>query len=222
MISEKQKLTIHRSPFTINMNDVKFNKILLFINALVPLALLGFDAWQGNLGANPVEFFLRTTGVLTLVFLMITLSVTPVRKYFGWNNLVKFRRMLGLYAFFYGFLHLITYSIFDKSLSIPAIIADVWQRPFIAIGMFAFFLLIPLAVTSTNGMIKRVGGKNWSRLHKLTYPIAILGVIHFWMIVKSDVFYPALFGIVLAVLLFYRIYNAQQKPTAQKSKVHEV
>jgi methionine sulfoxide reductase heme-binding subunit len=197
------------------MNDVKFNKILLFTNALVPLGLLGFDAWRGNLGANPVEFFLRTTGVLTLVFLLITLSVTPLRKYFGWNNLVKLRRMLGLYAFFYGFLHLITYSIFDKSLSIPAIIADVWQRPFIAIGMCAFFLLIPLAVTSTNGMIKRIGGKNWSRLHKLTYPIAILGVIHFWMIVKSDVFYPALFGIVLAVLLFYRIYDAKPKPKAK-------
>ncbi len=203
------------------MDDVKFNKILLFINALVPLAMLGFDARGGSLGANPIEFFLRTTGVLTLGFLLITLSVTPVRKYFGWNSLVKFRRMLGLYAFFYGFLHLITYSIFDKSLSISAIISDVWQRPFIAIGMLAFFLLIPLAVTSTNGMIKRLGGKNWTRLHKLTYPIAILGVIHFWMIVKSDVFYPALFGIVLAVLLFYRIYNAQKKPTVPKSKTQE-
>lgn len=193
------------------MTDIKFNKILLFTNALVPLGLLGFDAWRGNLGANPVEFFLRTTGVLTLVFLLITLSVTPLRKYFGWNNLVKFRRMLGLYAFFYGFLHLITYSIFDKSLSFSAIASDVWQRPFIAVGMLAFFLLIPLAITSTNGMIKRLGGKNWARLHKLTYLIAILGVIHFWMIVKSDVFYPALFGIVLAILLFYRIYNARQK-----------
>ena len=123
--------------------------------------------------------------------------------------------MLGLFAFFYGFLHLVTYSIFDKSLSIPAIISDIWQRPFIAIGMSAFFLLIPLAVTSTNGMIKRLGGKNWTRLHKLSYLIAILGVLHFYMIVKSDVFYPALFGIVLAVLLFYRIYNAQQKPKAK-------
>ncbi len=192
------------------MTDLKFNKILLFTNALVPLALLGFDALRGNLGANPVEFFLRTTGVLTLVFLLITLSVTPLRKYFGWNNLVKFRRMLGLYAFFYGFLHLVTYSIFDKSLSLSAIVSDVWQRPFIAVGMLAFFLLIPLAVTSTNGMIKRLGGKKWARLHRLTYVVAILGVIHFWMIVKSDVFYPALFGIILAVLLFYRIYNAKK------------
>lgn len=203
------------------MNDIKFNKILLFTNALVPLGLLAFDAWRGNLGANPVEFFLRTTGVLTLVFLLITLSVTPLRKYFGWNNLVKFRRMLGLYAFFYGFLHLVTYSIFDKSLSLGAIISDVWQRPFIAVGMLAFFLLIPLAATSTNGMIKRLGGKNWARLHKLTYVIAILGVIHFWMIVKSDVFYPALFGSVLAVLLFYRIYNAKQKPKVEKAKTQE-
>ena len=203
------------------MQDIKFNKILLFTNALVPLALLGWDAWRGNLGANPVEFFLRTTGVLTLVFLLVTLSVTPVRKYFGWNDLVKFRRMLGLYAFFYGALHLITYSVFDKSLSLRAIAADVWQRPFIAVGMLAFFLLIPLAVTSTNGMIKRLGGKNWARLHKLTYAVAILGVVHFWMIVKSDVFYPALFGIALAVLLFYRLYNARQKPKASKTGVQE-
>ena len=193
------------------MNDIKFNQILLFINALVPLALLSFDAFRGNLGANPIEFFLRTTGVLTLLFLLITLSVTPLRKYFGWSNLIKFRRMLGLFAFFYGVLHLVTYSIFDKSLSATAIAADVWQRPFIAVGMLAFFLLIPLAVTSTNGMIKRLGGKNWARLHKLTYVAAILGVIHFWMIVKSDVFYPLLFGIVLAGLFFYRIYNAKRK-----------
>lgn len=202
------------------MQDIKFNKIILFTNALVPLGLVGFDAFRGNLGANPVEFFLRTTGVLTLVFLLVTLSVTPLRKYTGWNNLVKFRRMLGLFAFFYGFLHLVTYSIFDKSLSIPAIISDIWQRPFIAIGMSAFFLLIPLAVTSTNGMIKRLGGKNWTRLHKLSYLIAILGVLHFYMIVKSDVFYPALFGIVLAILLFYRIYNAKQKPQLRAQKTN--
>ncbi len=199
------------------MDDIKFNKILLFSNALVPLAFLAFDGFRGNLGANPIEFFLRTTGVLTLIFLLVTLAVTPLRKYFGWNSLIKFRRMLGLYAFFYGFLHLITYSIFDKSFNLSAIAADVWQRPFIAVGMLAFFLLIPLAVTSTNGMIKRLGGKNWSKLHKLTYPIAILGVIHFWMIVKSDLKYPFLFAVVLAILLGYRIYNAYQKPKPIKA-----
>jgi sulfoxide reductase heme-binding subunit YedZ len=208
------------------MNDVKFNKILLFTNALVPLAFLLFDAWQAKLGANPVEFFLRTTGVLTLIFLLITLAITPLRKIFGWNNLIKFRRMLGLYAFFYGCLHLVTYSIFDKSLSLTAIVEDVWKRPFIAVGMLAFFLLIPLAVTSTNGMIKRLGGKNWARLHKLTYLIAILGVIHFWMIVKSDIFYPAIFGFVLAILFIYRVYSEKQKPKRSSprnnTKKHEV
>ena len=193
------------------MQDVKFHKIVISINSLIPLALFGWDASFGELGANPTEFFIRTTGVLTLVFLLITLSVTPLRKYYGWNNLIKFRRMLGLYAFFYGFLHLVAYSIFDKSFSLSAVAADVWQRPFILVGMLAFFLLLPLAITSTNGMIKRIGGKNWARLHKATYAAAILGVIHFWMIVKSDVFYPFLFGLILAGLLGYRISLANKK-----------
>ncbi len=187
------------------MQDVKFHKILISINAFIPLAFIAYDAYHGSLGANPIEFFLRTTGVLTLTFLLITLLVTPLRKIFGWNVLIKFRRMLGLYAFFYAVIHLITYSIFDKSLDIASIVGDVWQRPFIAIGMLAFAMLVPLAVTSTNGMVKRLGGKNWARQHKLTYLAAILGVIHFWMIVKSDIFYPAMFGLVLAVLLGYRL-----------------
>ena len=190
------------------MTDAKFIKIVIFINALVPLAILGYDGLNGNLGANPIEFFLRTTGVLTLVFLMLTLAVTPLRKIFECNDLIKSRRMLGLYAFFYAFLHLITYSIFDKSLDLRAIAADVLQRPFIAVGMLAFFLLVPLAATSTNGMIKRLGGKNWAKLHKLTYLIAILGVIHFWLIVKSDLRYPVFFAFILVLLLGYRLYAA--------------
>jgi len=185
---------------------------LIAVNALIPLALLAFDGWRGRLGANPIEFFLRTTGVLTLVFLIVTLSVTPLRKMFGWNSLIKYRRMLGLFAFFYGTLHLLTYSVFDRSLSLPGIVGDVAQRPFIAIGMAAFFILIPLAVTSTKGWVKRLGGKRWARLHRLTYVAAILGVIHFWMIVKSDVFYPALFGIVLAGLLVYRFMPKGKAP----------
>ncbi len=206
--------SIHRLSF---MNDVKFNKIVIFINSLVPLALLAWDALFGRIGANPIEFFLRTTGILTLVFLFITLSVTPLRKYYGWNQLVKFRRMLGLYAFFYGFLHLVTYSIFDKSLSFSAIVGDVWERPFIAVGMISFFLLIPLAITSTNGMIKRLGGKNWQKLHRLTYVAAIGGVVHFWMIVKSDLTYPILFGLILAILLGYRIYANNSQIQATKT-----
>lgn len=198
------------------MNDAKFNKILIFVNSLVPLALLAWDAWSGRLGANPVEFFLRTTGVLTLVFLLITLAVTPLRKISGWNQLVKFRRMLGLYAFFYGGLHLITYSVFDKNLSFSAIAEDVWQRPFIAVGMLSFFLLVPLALTSTNGMIKRLGGKRWARLHKLTYAVSVGGVAHYYLIAKSDIVYPALFAIVLALLLGYRVYAT--KPKTQPSK----
>lgn len=198
------------------MNDVKFNSILISLNSLIPLLLLAYDGFRGQLGANPIEFFLRTTGVLTLSFLLITLTVSPLRRIFGWNSLIKYRRMLGLFAFFYGCVHLVTYSIFDKSLGFSAIVADVIQRPFIAIGMMAFTLLIPLAITSTNGMVKRLGGKNWARLHRLTYVAAVLGVIHFWMIVKSDIFYPFLFGLVLAVLLSIRLWRLKKRVVPQK------
>jgi sulfoxide reductase heme-binding subunit YedZ len=189
------------------MNDQGFNKILISTNALLPLGLLAFDFYRGALGANPLEFFLRASGVLTLLFVVVPLSVTPLRKIFGWNGLIKYRRMLGLYAFFYGCVHLITYSIFDKSLEMQEIVRDVIQRPFIAVGMAALLLMVPLAATSTNGMIKRLGGKNWSKLHKLTYAVPVLGVIHFWMIVKSDVFYPALFAVAVALVLGYRLFS---------------
>lgn len=190
------------------MKDVQFNKLLISLNAFVPLALFASDLARGNVGTNPVEFFLRTSGVLTLIALIVTLSVTPLRKLFGWNGLVKYRRMLGLYAFFYAFLHLITYSVFDKSGSVSAIAGDVFERPFIAVGMVAFLILVPLAVTSTNGMIKRIGGRQWARLHKLTYAVPVLGVIHFYMIVKSDIFYPVIFGVIVAALLGFRVYSA--------------
>lgn len=196
------------------MQDTKFNKILISLNAFIPLILFAWDGFRGNLGTNPIEFFLRTTGVLCLISLLITLSVTPLRKIFGWNSLIKYRRMLGLYAFFYGTLHLISYSIFDKSLSLSAIVSDTFQRPFIAVGMLAFSLMIPLAVTSTNAMIKRLGGKRWAKLHKLTYLIAIGGVLHFYLIVKSDIFYPAIFGLILTVLLGYRAFEANKKSAA--------
>lgn len=202
------------------MQDVRFNKILISLNALVPLILFAWDGFRGNLGTNPIEFFLRTTGVLTLVFLLITLSITPLRKIFGWNSLIKYRRMLGLYAFFYGVLHLITYSIFDKSLSLSAIVSDTFQRPFIAIGMVAFSLMIPLAVTSTNAMIKWLGGKRWAKLHKLTYLIAIGGVLHFYLIVKSDIFYPVVFGLILAILLGYRLFEANKSPKTENVKTN--
>jgi sulfoxide reductase heme-binding subunit YedZ len=196
------------------MSDVRFNKLLISVNALIPLALLGIDWYRGQLGANPIEFFLRTTGVLTLIFVMITLAVTPLRRFFGWNSLIKYRRMLGLYAFFYACVHLVTYSIFDKSLDLSAIAGDGVQRPFIAVGMAAFVMLVPLAATSTNGWVKRLGGKRWAKLQRLTYLIAVFGVIHFWMIVKSDVFYPAIFGAVGAALLGIRVYWKFKTSTA--------
>src|SRR6195256_4959642 len=141
------------------MKDTAFTKFLIFINSLVPLSLLLWDVYHKRVGANPLEYVTRTTGMLTLVFLLMTLAVTPVRKIFALHWLIKFRRMLGLFAFFYGFLHLMTYIWFDRSLSLKTVPGDVATRPFIAVGMAAFFLMIPLALTSTNKMIKRLGGK---------------------------------------------------------------
>jgi sulfoxide reductase heme-binding subunit YedZ len=195
--------------------DTKFSKVLLFINSLVPLVLLGWDWYHKKLGANPLEFVTRTTGMLTLIFLLLSLAVTPVRKISGWNFLGKFRRMIGLYAFFYGFLHLITYVWFDRFFSIKSIAGDIIQRPFIAIGMASFFLMVPLAITSTNAMVKRLGGKRWSKLHKLVYLTAIGGVVHYYMLVKSDTRQPLTFAFVLALLLGYRIYAANQTPKSR-------
>ena len=185
------------------MKDTQFAKALLFINSLIPLML--WDTYGKQVGANPLEFVTRTTGVLTIVFLLLSLTVTPLRRITGANWLVKFRRMLGLYAFFYGFLHLMTYVSFDRFFKLKTIPSDVAQRPFIAVGMFTFFLMVPLAVTSTNNMVKRLGGKRWNRLHKLTYLAGVGGVLHYWMLVKSDTRIPLTFGFVLLVLLGYRL-----------------
>src|SRR5882762_1639190 len=151
------------------MTDTRFSKLVLIINSLVPLTLMLWDVYHKRVGANPVEFVTRTTGMLTLVFLMLSLAVTPARKITGANWLIKFRRMIGLFAFFYGFLHLLTYVAFDRFFHLTTIPADVVKRPFITVGMAAFFLMVPLAITSTNKMVKRLGGKRWSRLHKVVY-----------------------------------------------------
>ncbi|MDQ2922187.1 MAG: sulfoxide reductase heme-binding subunit YedZ [Acidobacteriota bacterium] len=186
------------------MKDARFSKFILFINALVPLALLLWDVYHKRVGANPLEFVTRTTGMLTLVFLMLTLAVTPVRTITRLNWLIKFRRMLGLFAFFYGFLHLTTYIWFDRYFNLKSVPGDVASRPFIAIGMAGFILLVPLAITSTNKMVKRLGGKRWSGLHKLIYLAGIAGVLHFWMLVKSDTRLPMTFAFVLALLFAFR------------------
>jgi sulfoxide reductase heme-binding subunit YedZ len=199
------------------LKEIKFYKIVVFINSLVPLVLMAWDWYHGQLGANPVEFLTRTTGMLTLVFLLVSLAVTPLRKLTSVQWLIQFRRMLGLYAFFYGFLHLTTYIWFDRSFNIKSTITDIYARPFIAIGMFSFFLLVPLAITSTKGWIKRLGGKRWARLHKLVYVAAIGGVIHFWMLVKSDIRLPIRFAFLLVVLLGSRlvITHLKQKTPAR-------
>ncbi len=193
-------------------SDTRFHRQLILFNGLLPALLMLLDAWRGRLGANPVEFVTRTTGVLTLVFLVLTLLVTPLRKIFGLNWLLKQRRLLGLYAFFYGFAHLITYIAGDRDWQILTIASDIYKRPFIAVGMASFLLMVPLAVTSTNAMIKKLGGKRWNQLHRLTYVIIIGGVVHYYMIVKSDITYPVAFAIVAAVLLGYRIVASMKKP----------
>ncbi len=196
------------------MQDIKFARFLVFTNSLVPLTLLLWDAWHDRLGANPLEFVTRTTGMLALVFLLLSLSITPLRKVTGYNWLIKFRRMIGLYAFFYALLHFITYLWFDKFFSLKNIVSDTLARPFIAVGMLTFFLLVPLAATSTNGMIKRLGGKRWNKLHKLVYVAGAGGALHYWMLVKSDTSQPLLFIAALTLLLLYRFRNAQsQTPT---------
>ncbi|MBC8032237.1 MAG: sulfoxide reductase heme-binding subunit YedZ [Pyrinomonadaceae bacterium] len=188
------------------MKDTRFPKFLIFINALVPLALMLWDVYQRRVGANPLEFVTRTTGMLTLVFLMITLAVSPLRQITRLNWLVEFRRLLGLFAFFYGVLHLITYIWFDRFFNFKSVPGDVVSRPFIAIGMLAFFLMAPLAITSTNKMVKRLGGKRWNQLHKLVYVAGIAGVLHFWLLVKSDTRLPLTFGFVLMLLLAHRLF----------------
>lgn len=189
-----------------------FPKLVVFINSLIPLALLLWDVSRNRVGPNPLEFATRTTGMLTLVFLCLTLAVTPLRKIFGLNSLVKYRRMLGLFAFFYGSLHLLTYIWFDRWFNLLSTAEDVVQRPFILVGMTAFLLMVPLAITSTNRMVKRLGGKSWARLHRLAYVAAIAGVVHFWMLVKSDTRLPLTFGFIVLFLLGYRLLNWYSPP----------
>jgi len=193
-----------------------FPKLVIFINSLIPLALLLWDVYRKQVGPNPLDFATKTTGMLTLIFLSLTVAVTPLRKIFGINALVKYRRMLGLFAFFYGALHLLTYVWFDRLFDLKSVGQDVVRRPFILVGMTAFFLMFPLAITSTNKMVKRLGGKRWARLHRLVYVAAVAGVVHFWMLVKSDTRLPLTFGFVVLFLLGYRLlakYLPAPRPT---------
>ena len=188
------------------MRGARLLKPLIFAAALGPLAYLALGAWQGTLGANPIETITRSTGIWTLRFILITLAVTPLRRLSGWNEIIRFRRMLGLFAFFYGSLHLLTYVWLDQFFDWAAIVKDVAKRPFITAGFSAYVLLVPLAITSTAGMIRRLGGRTWRRLHRLAYVTAALGVVHYWWLVKADIRPPRNYAIVLGVLLFARAY----------------
>ncbi|MDH3669875.1 MAG: sulfoxide reductase heme-binding subunit YedZ [Gammaproteobacteria bacterium] len=181
-------------------------KPVLFVLCLAPLAWLVWDGVTNNLGANPVETVRRYTGDWTLRFLLIALTVTPLRRLTGWHVVIRLRRMLGLFAFLYACLHFVSYIWLDQFFMWDAIIEDILDRPYITVGVASFLLLIPLAVTSTNGMVRRLGGRRWQRLHQLVYVIAVLGVIHFLWLVKSDISEPVIYGAILALLLGFRLF----------------
>ncbi len=184
---------------------IRWIKVGIFIACLIPLGRLGWGAYTQNLGANPIEKITHTTGDWTLSLLLVTLSVTPLRKLLGVPALIKFRRMLGLFAFFYACLHFTTYIWLDKFFNFHEMLVDVAKRKFITVGFTAFVLLIPLALTSTKGWIRRLGGKRWQALHRLIYVSAIAGVIHYLWLVKADIRKPLEYGAVLALLLGYRV-----------------
>src|SRR5213594_4774200 len=182
----------------------KWTKVDDLLLCLVPLAALIWRAIHIGLGANPVEFIQLTTGRWTLRFLIITLCITPFRKLLDLPDLIRFRRMLGLFAFFYVCLHFLTYLGPDQSFDLAAIWKDVAKRPFITVGFAGFVLLIPLAVTSTAGWIRRLGGKRWQMLHRLIYFSALAGVVHYYWLVKSDIRKPVRYGAIVILLLAYR------------------
>lgn len=189
---------------TLNSTRVRQLKMLVFALCLVPTAVLIYSGFSGALGANPLETITHETGQWALRLLLITLAVTPLREVFGWNRLIQFRRMLGLFAFFYLCLHLSTYVVFDHFFDLRGIVEDVLERPYITLGMSAFLLLLPLAVTSTNGWIRRLG-RNWQRLHRLVYLAAIVAVAHFLWLVKADLREPLIYAAILAALLTFRL-----------------
>jgi methionine sulfoxide reductase heme-binding subunit len=218
-------------------------KPLVFLAALGPFGYLVWAALTGNLSANPLSDLTNETGVWTLRFICITLAITPARKVTGWNRLVKFRRMAGLFAFFYGTLHLLTYAIADRFAGLDqagawveaigaghlpggALVAstfsalaksigeDIYKRPFITIGFAAWLTMLPLAITSTAGWIRRLGGKRWNRLHRLVYLTGVLGPLHYWWLVKADVNRPLTYAAVVAIVLGARAYYSRGRKPA--------
>ena len=191
--------------------QIKWIKAAIFIACLIPLALIVWRALTGRLTANPIEDITHYTGWWTLTFLMITLSVTPLRRWLDLPWLLRFRRMLGLFAFFYACMHFSIWLVLDQFFDWEAMVKDVIKRPYITVGFSALLLLMPLAATSTNAMVRRLGAKRWQLLHRLVYLIATLGVLHFWWLVKKDIREPLAFALVLALLLGVRVYYLRSK-----------
>ena len=185
----------------------KWAKVAVFVLSAWPLLFIVWRTVRGDLTANPVEFYQHQTGDWTLRFLVFTLCITPFRKILNLPELIRFRRMLGLFAFFYVCLHFLTYLGPDQGFSLSGMLADVAKRPFITVGFLAFVLLIPLALTSTAGWIRRLGGKRWQMLHRAIYFAAALGVVHYYWLVKSDIRKPAFYGALVGILLAWRIWS---------------
>ncbi len=200
-------------PRTVSAAQLRGLKVALFAACLVPfvmtvLAVFGVAGF--SLGANPVEELIHRNGLWGLRFLLITLAITPLRRMTGMLWLVRLRRMFGLFAFFYVVVHFLCYAVIDQRLALGPIIEDVIERPYITLGMTGLLLLVPLAVTSTNGMVRKLGSR-WQKLHRLVYVVAVLGVWHFWWQVKEDIREPALYAAILALLLGYRLLYATHK-----------
>jgi len=206
-------------PFNPTPRQLSVIKAIVFVLALLPFARLFWGAYANTIGANPVEFVTWSTGDWTLYFLCITLAITPLRRLTKWNWLVRLRRMVGLFAFFYAVLHFMTYLWLDQEFDVTGMLYDIAKRPFILVGFTAFVLLIPLAVTSTNGMVKRLGAKNWQWLHRLIYVIAPLGILHFWWMKagKHNFQQPIIFGTIVAALLLLRVIWTAQKRAKEKT-----
>ena len=208
------------------MRSLILPKTAVHLAALTPLAILAWQTWtvwkgSNALGADPVAEIEHRLGIWALRFLMITLAITPLRQLTGWNVLVRFRRMLGLYAFAYASLHFAAYLGLDLRGYWMQVFEDITKRPYITVGFLAWLLLVPLAVTSTTGWIKRLG-RNWARLHKLVYVIAVLAVLHFWWLVKSDIREPAIYAGIAALLLGWRAWKAIRTRASARAKARNV
>jgi len=190
-------------------------KVFVFATALIPFALLVRMVLIDQLGPNPIETLNRFTGDWTLRFLLITLTVTPLRQITGWQYLLRLRRMLGLFAFFYVCLHFLSWLWIDKLFDVDEIVKDVIKRPFITVGFTSFMLLVPLAVTSTQAMVRRLGGRRWRTLHRLVYAIGVGGVVHYWWLVKSDIREPLIYAVILTILLGYRVWAYRRRLPAR-------